>query len=165
VGLSADVLLALPIQNIPQVPDIGHIYRPASSRPDWFVPHVTDRYAIDGVKPKFTIVGPGALGDVGEVIDKVGRSTGWTRGQTLAHCSDITYGSGSLKKVIRCQVRTAVPAWLGDSGGPFFRVLTGGDGTSVEFLRMLDGVNTTNHWTWFGSWEMLQRELGPLSLN
>ncbi len=99
---------------------------------------------IDPANPRFEITSKYPHPLVGEVLHKVGSTTGWTSGQVIFTCVDIT-PNFSFGETILCShgVRTKVGG--GDSGSPVFRwsgsesvslagVLWGGDVDETTFL-------------------------------
>jgi hypothetical protein len=53
----------------------------------------------------------------GEIVDKVGRTTGWTTGSVERSCVEVTVSS---TKVLRCQHYASYGSGSGDSGSPVF---------------------------------------------
>jgi len=57
----------------------------------------------------------------GEVVDKVGRTTGWTRGQVVLTCVDTGVADAPVLTVMLCQDWVAGISAGGDSGSPVFQ--------------------------------------------
>jgi len=103
---------------------------------------------IEGVDPKFfTITDEQPFPMVGEVLDKVGRTTGWTRGTVIATCVDFGV-AGPVLTAMLCQDAVAAASGGGDSGSPVFQqegdsknatlygILWGGGGGFYVFSAM-----------------------------
>lgn len=111
---------------------------------------------IDGF---FTIKREQPRGVVGEVANKVGRTTGWTFGTTTATCVDvIALGTTHIR---RCQEMVAAVVDGGDSGSPVFRR---NGGSNVTLLGVLWGGSTDDANPEFVYSPMfgIERELGEL---
>lgn len=102
---------------------------------------------IGGDNPKFfdiTDEEPFPLG--GEVLDKMGRTTGWTRGPVTNTCVDVAVSGTNIAMLCQDFVQAAVGG--GDSGSPVFQqvehsknarlygILWGGAGSSYVFSAM-----------------------------
>jgi hypothetical protein len=67
----------------------------------------------------FSIRGEASFPMGGETLDKVGRTTGWTRGQVFATCVNVLVGGTNTVRL--CQDLVAGVAAGGDSGSPVFQ--------------------------------------------
>lgn len=108
----------------------------------------------------FTIKREQARGVVGEVANKVGRTTGWTFGTTTETCVDvIALGTTHIRL---CQEIVAAVVDGGDSGSPVFR--RNGGGSNVTLLGVLWGGSTDDANPEFVYSPMfgIERELGAL---
>src|SRR5205823_2733612 len=76
------------------------------------------------ISGQFRIVskGPSVVGDV---VNKVGRTTGWSQGQVTATCVDVIV-LGSLNADV-CQDEVSASVGAGDSGSPVFAITSGND--------------------------------------
>ena len=74
--------------------------------------------AIDGDNPYFKIAGINSV-LLGETVNKVGRTTGWTEGVVLETCRDSRVAS-FLNEVILCNTDSDFYSQGGDSGSPVF---------------------------------------------
>jgi len=75
---------------------------------------------VDPANPQFTVTGSG-YPTVGTVVDKVGRTTGWTWGEVQTVCIDVTAGQGKPSNyMMLCQARADAGLQGGDSGSPVF---------------------------------------------
>jgi len=81
--------------------------------------------SISVTSPRFRVVSedPGPL--VGEVLEKVGRTTGWTQGTVTDTCVDISVSGTDI--TLLCQDAVAGSSDQGDSGSPVFRIESGND--------------------------------------
>ena len=96
--------------------ELGYIARPASRN--------SGTLTLDASAPRFEIVGQFNWAVDGEVMEKVGRTTGWTGGSVVDGCitmqvSDAPYHS------IRCSMLVDAEAGSGDSGAPVFKIESG----------------------------------------
>jgi hypothetical protein len=108
----------------------------------------------------FTIKREQARGVVGEVANKVGRTTGWTFGTTTETCVDvIALGTTHMRL---CQEVVAAVVDGGDSGSPVFR--RNGADSNVTLLGVLWGGSTDDANPEFVYSPMfgIERELGAL---
>lgn len=100
---------------------------------------------------------------VGTVVNKVGRTTGWTRGQVTRSCTN-TSVSGSTVYLI-CQTFVSDPGGAavvggGDSGSAVWRA-TGG--SSVQLVGILWGGSSDNKSFVFSPLKQIQQELGTVN--
>jgi hypothetical protein len=87
--------------------------------------NTTDSITIDAVNPYFVYDGGASRPLSGEYVEKVGRTTGRTRGQVYKTCFDRIFNTGS-DLVLLCTYRTDGRAQGGDSGSPAYVLLNGG---------------------------------------
>lgn len=92
--------------------DFGKIARPAAFDP------IEGTLEVDPKKSTFEIVGEQPFAVLGEMMNKVGRTTGWTGGEVIATCQNILAIGATY--VRRCQARVAAGNGGGDSGSPVF---------------------------------------------
>ncbi len=105
----------------------------------------------------WTITGHGGP-TVGQTLNKVGRTTGWTAGPVTNSCVH-TAVSGS-KIVQLCQFFVTAGVGSGDSGSPIFLI---GGGSSVTLIGILWGGGGGS---FVGSpFSQIQQELGALTVN
>jgi hypothetical protein len=111
---------------------------------------------IDGF---FTIKREQTRGVVGEVANKVGRTTGWTFGTTTATCVDVLALGTTHTRL--CQEIVSAVVDGGDSGSPVFRR---NGGSNVTLLGVLWGGSTDDANPEFVYSPMfgIERELGAL---
>lgn len=135
---------------------LGRISRTAQMNP------VTDTITIDAANPEFQVASEQPLPVMGQVLHKVGRTTGWTAGQVVATCETINITASQITQL--CQSLVAAYVAGGDSGSPVFGLNT--DGTTF-LAGILWGSSTdliTNEVQFiFSPLANVERELGELS--
>jgi hypothetical protein len=110
----------------------------------------------------FGISGEGTASS-GQTADKVGRTTGWTRGTVTNTCADT--GVSGTNIVLLCQTFVEGGGTIvgsGDSGSPVFRS-AGGD--NVTLLGGLWGGNQSGTMFVYSPIANIERELGALQTN
>jgi hypothetical protein len=108
----------------------------------------------------FSITGDGRA-TVGQTANKVGRTTGWTRGKVTRTC--VHTGVSGSNIVLLCQdfVENTVKIVAGgDSGSPVFRIQSN---TSVTLLGNLWGGNSSGTLFVYSPIANIERELGNLA--
>lgn len=73
--------------------------------------------AVNPASARFAIKSRGGSGLVGDVLHKVGRTTGWTSGSVISTCLD---GNAEGSKTVLCQTVVRADGGPGDSGSPVF---------------------------------------------
>lgn len=111
-------------------PAFGKIARPDGRN--------TESVSIDSNYPRFNIVSTRDWTIDGEILEKVGRSTGWSGGRVVDGCVALASGPSTdpTGPHIRCSMIVEAVATNMDSGSPVFRVISGND---VELRGMLWG--------------------------
>ena len=112
---------------------LGRIARPAFEN----VIAGQDTILVDAANPQFTIVAEQMRGVVGQRLNKVGRTTGWTSGLITETCVDINITASEITQL--CQDLVDAHVAGGDSGSPVFGLNT--DGT-VFLAGILWGSST-----------------------
>jgi len=109
---------------------------------------------------RFTIAGVGSAAQ-GQIVNKIGVTTGWTYGQVVATCADINI-TGTTYTLL-CQNIVTAGADHGDSGSPVFAWTKG---NSVTLLGILWGGGTSNGQIVFAfsPFASVQDELGTLRI-
>lgn len=72
----------------------------------------------------FGVVGEAPTASVGETLNKVGRTTGWTQGNVTKSCVMVVT---SPSTILRCQGFVDADVYFGDSGSPVFGNINGND--------------------------------------
>ena len=94
---------------------------------------------------------------VGTVVNKVGRTTGWTSGAITNTC--VNTGVQGTRIVQLCQTFVSAGVGGGDSGSDVFQVT----GSSVKLVGVLWGGNSGGTQFVFSPFGNVTRELGPLT--
>jgi len=95
---------------------------------------------------------------VGDVVNKIGRTTGWTQGVVSATC--VTTGVSGSNIVQLCQTFVNAGVGGGDSGSDVF-AQTGG--SNVTLLGILWGGNSSGTQFVYSPISNIEQELGPLT--
>ncbi|MCL4368897.1 MAG: S1 family peptidase [Actinobacteria bacterium] len=107
----------------------------------------------------FTIVGEATSNAlVGETVNKVGRTTGWSQGNVTKSCVDT--GVSGTNKILLCQDWVNASVGGGDSGSPVFEINSSND---VTLYGILWGGSTDNKTFVYSPISAVQAELGPLT--
>ncbi|HWO72928.1 MAG TPA: hypothetical protein VNN21_05165, partial [Dehalococcoidia bacterium] len=112
------------------------------------------------ISDKFTITGEGNAG-AGVTVNKVGRTTGWTRGVVSNTCVNV--GVSGTNIVELCQnlvTSSSVIVSPGDSGSPVFTVASG---NNVTLQGILWGGSTDGKMLVYSPMANIERELGALT--
>ena len=121
---------------------------------------------VSSTNPTFTITAQDASTSsfqIGTVVNKVGRTTGWTQGQVTNTCAT-TNVSGSTIQLI-CQTFVLNPNGAtvvsgGDSGSNVFRITNGND---VQLVGLLWGGSSDNKLFVFSPLKQVVQELGSFN--
>jgi hypothetical protein len=101
-----------------------------------------------------------SLFTVGETVNKVGRTTGWSQGKVVATCVTVNV-SGTLITQI-CQTVVNAKVGAGDSGADVFKVTSG---TNVKLDGLLWGGSSNGKQFVFSPFANITGELGALTTN
>lgn len=108
--------------------------------------------------------------ELGQTLDKVGRTTGWTRGEVTHSCVHVRVvgkGSGGAKYFL-CQDIVAASAEPGDSGSPVFAITGEPDPVSntidVTLHGILWGATVDQTTLVYSPIHNVERELGNLNV-
>lgn len=114
---------------------------------------------VDAANPFFKIGSEQKRSVLGEEVNKVGRTTGWTYGPVIETCIN-TLVSGTVPPIIqRCQDRVRADVAGGDSGSPVFGRITSRGG--VRLFGILWGGSVSGEVTFvFSPMAGIHRELG-----
>ena len=94
---------------------------------------------IDALNPTFSISGEQGSAVVGQTVDKIGRTTGWTSGQITNTCVNTSVQGSKVMQL--CQVFVSAGVAGGDSGSPVFS--WGGSGNNVTLRGILWGGSSS----------------------
>jgi hypothetical protein len=117
---------------------------------------------VDSLNPTFSIKGEQRASVLGEIVHKVGRTTGWTFGPVIQTCLNSVV-LGTVPAIVqRCQDRVRADVAGGDSGSPVFRRL--GNGSNVRLSGILWGGSVSGEVTFvFSPMANVRQELGNFS--
>ena len=108
----------------------------------------------------FTITGKSPAAIVGDVANKVGRTTGWTQGVVTNTC--VNTGVSGTNIVQLCQTFVSAGVGAGDSGSDVFAI---GSGSNVTLLGILWGGNSGGTMFVYSPMANIEAELGTLTVN
>ena len=95
---------------------------------------------------------------IGETINKVGRTTGWTQGQVTATCATVNVSGSSISQICQTIVENSVQiVGGGDSGSPVYT-------SSNALAGVLWGGNSSGTLLVFSPLKNVQDELGPFQV-
>ncbi len=106
------------------------------------------------ISGSFSITAEGSA-SVGQTVNKVGRTTGWTQGAVTNTC--VNTGVSGTNIVQLCQTFVSARVGAGDSGSPVFRGTSG-----VTLVGILWGGNSSGTQFVFSPISNIERELGAL---
>ena len=95
---------------------------------------------------------------IGTVVNKVGRTTGWTQGQITNTCVHTNVSGTNITQL--CQTFVSAGVGGGDSGSPVFRI-TSGD--NVTLVGILWGGSSTGNSFVFSPLKQIRDELGAMT--
>jgi hypothetical protein len=107
------------------------------------------------INGSFSITGEGSA-SVGQTVNKVGRTTGWTRGKVTNTCVNV--GVSGTNIVQLCQNLVSARLGGGDSGSPVFK-----GSTNVTLAGILWGGNSSGTQYVYSPISNIERELGSLT--
>jgi hypothetical protein len=108
------------------------------------------------IQGSFTITGEGSP-VVGQTVNKVGRTTGWTRGAVTNTCVHVNVSGSNITQL--CQTLVSAGVGSGDSGAPVFLQLAGG--SNATLLGILWGGSGSSTFV-FSPMANIEAELGAL---
>lgn len=95
---------------------------------------------------------------IGTVVNKVGRTSGWTQGPVTNTCVHTNVSGTNITQL--CQTFVSAGVAGGDSGSPVFRI-TSGD--NVTLVGILWGGSSTGNLFVFSPLKQIQQELGAVT--
>jgi hypothetical protein len=124
----------------------------------------TGSITINHNSPEFQIVSETPFPTVGMILDKVGRTTGWTFGRVSASCVNVNVLNTNItmlcQDIVDRTSGTNMITNLGDSGSPVFRWF---GANTVSLAGVLWGGNQTGTQWVFSAMSRIESELGPLT--
>src|SRR5439155_22136942 len=97
---------------------------------------------------------------VGQTVNKIGRTTGWTQGQVTNTC--VNTGVSGTNIVLLCQNFVDAGVGAGDSGSPVFSIVSG---NNVVLHGTLWVANTAGTMFVYSPIHYIEQELGALTTN
>jgi hypothetical protein len=100
---------------------------------------------------------------LGTTVNKVGRTTGWTRGNVTATCVNTNVSGTNITQLCQTFVEDpgdAVVVGGGDSGSNVFRVTSG---NNVQLVGILWGGNSSGTLFVFSPLKQIRDELGAIT--
>jgi hypothetical protein len=119
---------------------------------------LTGPLTISATNPSFTINSERANSLVGQTVNKIGRTTGWTFGKVTATCVTTNVNGSDITQL--CQSFVSAGVGAGDSGSPVFN--WGGTGNTVRLDGILWGGSGNNLFV-FSPMSGIEKELGALT--
>jgi hypothetical protein len=113
---------------------------------------------ISSAAPAFTVNGERPNSLVGQILNKIGRTTGWTFGKVVATCVATNVDQSDITQLCQTFVNAGVNG--GDSGSPVF-AWTSGSSTVRLAGTLWGGVDTTQFV--FSPMSGIEKELGALT--
>lgn len=134
--------------------DVGGVARPIG--PPAVLPDSVGPKTVDSNNPTFRIKYVSSDILLGDIVDKVGRTTGWTQGRVESTCRNVYYPSyGYL-----CAGVVSAGSGGGDSGAPVLWRTAGGE---YHLFGLLFGKSTEQTEYYFNKWSDIDYELGGFS--
>jgi hypothetical protein len=146
---------------------VAHPFGPAVAVTRGFIarPAALGSLNISHVAPRYRIVAETAFPIVGETLNKVGRTTGWSQGRVIATCQRTNVNGTNI--TLLCQDRVRARVGPGDSGSPVFRITNAPAVRDVRLYGILWGGNQSGTEFVFSAMGAtnVQRasEMGPLT--
>lgn len=112
---------------------------------------------------RFTVKSKAGGVVAGQIVNKVGRSTGWTSGAVTSSCADVS--SSATVYTMFCQSIVRANAVGGDSGSPVFVRTKKNDVTLVGILWAAGSDGSGNAVFAFSPLENVEMELGTLKVH
>jgi hypothetical protein len=107
---------------------------------------------------QWSITGEG-VASVGQVVNKVGRTTGWSQGQVTNTCVDTNVSGSDITEL--CQNFVSATVGSGDSGSPVFAI---GSGSNVALLGILWGGSGSQTFV-YSPIANIHQDLGNFAVN
>ena len=95
---------------------------------------------------------------LGQVVNKVGRTTGWSQGAVVGTCVNTNVSGSTVTQLCQAFVNAAVGG--GDSGSPVLRIISG---NQVRLFGILWGGNITGTQFVYSPLGQIESELGALT--
>jgi hypothetical protein len=113
---------------------------------------------ISSASPAFSVNGERGSSLVGQTLNKIGRTTGWTFGKVVATCANTDVDLSDVTQICQTIVKAGVNG--GDSGSPVFAWTSGS--STVRLAGILWGGMDTTEFV-FSPMSGIEKELGALT--
>lgn len=117
---------------------------------------------VSTVAPRFTITATASGVSVGQTVNKMGRTTGWSRGSVAQTCVNINVSGTNITQLCQSTVNAAVAG--GDSGSPVFTASTSSGSTAATLRGILWGGSSTGNLFVMSPYNQIVSELGSLTV-
>lgn len=116
---------------------------------------------IDHNKPRFFISGTATNPPSGKVLNKVGRTSGWSQGSVGSTCFATNVANSNVHLLCQYHLGGNAQVQAGDSGSPVFGIVDLSKST-VQLYGVLWGRYNNQNFV-FSDFGLVQQELGPLT--
>jgi hypothetical protein len=117
---------------------------------------------IDPVEGRFRIIGRVWYPSAGEVLDKMGRITGWTYGNVSKTCGN--WNPEGTNTLYKCQDYVDAGVATGDSGAPVFGLSGDLAVKDVYLYGILAGQTSSTNFIFSALWN-IENDLGAITVN
>lgn len=115
---------------------------------------------VSTTSPRFTITATASSPSTGQTVNKMGRTTGWSRGTVGATCVNVNVSGSTITQLCQSTVNASVGS--GDSGSPVFTATT--TGTTATLVGILWGGDTSGTLFVMSPYGQIVSELGALTV-
>jgi hypothetical protein len=117
---------------------------------------------VSTTAPRFTITATSSGPSSGQTVNKMGRTTGWSRGQVSSTCVNINVSGSNITQLCQSIVNAGVGG--GDSGSPVFTASTSSASTNATLVGILWGGDTAGTLFVMSPYNQIVSELGALTV-
>jgi hypothetical protein len=115
---------------------------------------------VSTTAPRFSITATASSPSTGQTVNKVGRTTGWSRGGVSSTCVNVNVSGSTITQLCQSIVNARVGG--GDSGSPVFTATT--TGTTATLVGILWGGDTAGTLFVMSPYSQIVSELGALTV-
>jgi hypothetical protein len=117
---------------------------------------------VSTTAPRFTIAATANFPNAGQTLNKMGRTTGWTRGSVQSTCVDVNVSGTTITQL--CQDIVGAGSGGGDSGSPVFSASTSSSNVNATLYGILWGGDSAGTIFVMSAFENITSELGALTV-
>lgn len=117
---------------------------------------------VSTAAPRFTIAATANFPNAGQTLNKMGRTTGWTRGTVQSTCVDVNVSGTNITQL--CQEIVGAGSGGGDSGSPVFSASTSSGSVNATLYGILWGGDGAGTIFVMSAFENIVSELGALTV-